>query len=199
VQDDTLRAVLETVFRSSAYDWAPDRDPLAWLRHAWGAFLLWLREAHAGNPLGFRLVAAAALLVVLVLVGRAVWIFLKHVRPSTSGTLGPALAPTPVRDAPWWRKEARHLATAGQYRAAIKADFQALLLTLEGRDVLRVHASATPAEYARTARLSPAAREQLEETVRRLYGYLFARWPCGPEEYAAWQDATDPDRYAPTH
>lgn len=199
MQDDTLRTVLETVFRSGAYDWAPDPDPLAWLRRGWATFLAWLREAQEGNPLGFRLLAAAALLVVVVLVGRAVWDFLRNVRPSTDGPLGPALAPTPFRDAPWWRQEAQHLATAGQYRAAIKADFQALLLTLEDRDVLRVQASATPAEYARMARLSPAARQHFEETVQRLYGYLFARWPCGPEEYAAWQHATDPDRYAPTH
>jgi len=104
-----------------------------------------------------------------------------------------------VRDAAWYRQASHRLAAAGRFREAMAADFQALLLSLEERAVLRVQASTTPAEYARQVRLSPEARADFASMVNRLYGYLFARWPCGPEEYAAWQATVDPDRYAPAH
>lgn len=198
-QGDSLRAVLDSVFRSSAYEWVPDRDPLAWLRHGWQAFLALLRAAQEASPLGVRLLAYGVVLVLLLIVGHALWVFAKSIRPTATGAADPAAPPAPIRDADWFRREAHRHAASGRYRAAIEADFRALVLTLEQRALLTVTPSATPAEYARSVQLTPAGREQFEETVRRLYGFLFARWPCGPEEYAAWQAATDPDRYAPAH
>jgi hypothetical protein len=198
-QGDSLRAVLDSVFRSGAYNWVPDRDPLAWPRRAWQGFLALLRAAQEASPLGVRLLAYGVVFVLLLILGHALWVFAKSIRPTAIGPAGSSTPLPPIRDAGWFRQEAQRHASGGRYRAAIEADFRALVLTLEQRAVLTVTPSATPAEYARSAQFTPAAREQFEETVRRLYGYLFARWPCGPEEYAAWQAATNPDRYAPAH
>lgn len=196
-QADSLRAILDTVFQSSVYDWVPDRDPWAWLRRAWAALLLWLGELQQANPVGFRVLAYVAILVLLLVVGQAVRVFIRTIRTEPRGPDDPALPDAPRRDAEWFRREARQHAAAGRYPEAVEADFRALLLTLESRAVLRIQPSMTPAEYARNVRLPPAARDDFEESVRRLYGYLFARWPCGPDEYAAWKHVSDPDRYAP--
>ncbi|HET9065226.1 MAG TPA: DUF4129 domain-containing protein [Gemmatimonadales bacterium] len=198
-QADSLRRVLDRVFESRAYDWVPDRDPWAWLRRAWSAFVLWLHDLEQANPLGFRLLAYGAVLVLLLIVGHAIWILVRTVRagPHASNTV--TGTDERARDAAWYRQAAHDLAGAGRFREAMEADFQALLLALEERAVLRVQASTTPAEYARQVRLSPDASAAFTATVNRLYGYLFARWPCGPDEYATWQPTTDPDRYAPAH
>jgi len=70
------------------------------------------------------------------------------------------------------------------------------MLDLETVRRLQYHPSKTPGDYLREAVLSPHARADLEQLVRVLYGYLFAREPCGPAEYAAWRDRTATERYA---
>ncbi len=198
-QADSLRLVLDRVFQSRAYDWVPDADPWAWLRRAWGAFILWLRDFQQASPLGFRLLLYGTVLALLLIVGHALWVFIKTVRTGSITQDGPPLPEDIARDAEWFRQEASRLAATGQFRAAMEADFQTLLLSLQARTALTIQPSTTPAEYARKVRLSPESRDEFERTVRSLYGYLFARWPCGPVEYAAWQTAVDPDRYAPAH
>jgi hypothetical protein len=73
----------------------------------------------------------------------------------------------------------------------------ALVLALDARRLLKFHPANTPAEYGREAELPGSAREEFSELVRRLYGYAFARRPCGPAEYAEWRALSAPERYAP--
>lgn len=195
-QADSLRLVLDRVFASRAYDWAPDADPWAWLRRAWSALVLWLHDLQQASPLAFHLLTYGAIFVLLLIVGHALWVFVRTVRTDSAVPTQVAPLEGGPHDAEWYRQEAARLAAGGEFRAAMAADFQALLLALEARAILNLAPSSTPAEYARQVRLPPAARLDFEQTVRALYGYLFARWPCGPEEYAAWQSAVDPDRYA---
>lgn len=198
-QADSLQRVLDRVFESRAYDWAPDADPWAWLRRVWSAFVLWLQDLQQASPLGFRILLYGTVVALLLILGHAVWVFMRTVRAGHSAEGGPVVPEEVSHDADWFRREAGRLAAAGRFRAAMEADFQALLLSLEARTVLTIQPSTTPAEYVRKVKLSPLARDDFERTVHRLYGYLFARWPCGPAEYAAWQTAVDPDRYAPAH
>ncbi len=196
---DSLRAVFDTVFQARAYEWTPDRDPLAWARRGWAALMLWLRELEQANPTGFKLLVYVAVFALLLIIAHALWVFLRTIRADPAPPTGALTAVAPRHDARWFRQAAHRHAAAGRYREAIDADFQALVLALEERDVLRVHASATPAEHARNLKLPEAARADFAEAVRCLYGYLFARWPCGAAEYASWQVFVDPDRYAPAH
>jgi hypothetical protein len=74
----------------------------------------------------------------------------------------------------------------------MQADFLALVLALEAADLLRFHPAKTPAEYSRESRLAPSARVEFRELVRTLYGYAFARWPCGPGDFASWRTRAEP-------
>jgi len=73
-----------------------------------------------------------------------------------------------------------------------------LVLALDAFRLLKFHPGKTPAEYGMEARLAGEAREEFRELVRKLYGYAFARRPCGPADFAAWRAQAAPERYAPT-
>lgn len=198
-QVDSLRTILDSVFQAPAYNWVPDRDPFALLRRGWAFFINWLHELAQASPLSFRLLIYGTILAVVLILGRTLWVMFRtvHAPPGSQGTPGPAEAP--IRDVAWYRAaSARHVA-AGRYAEAMEADFWQLLIALEQRSILTIQPSTTPAEYARSVRLDPTRAAAFQEMVRRLYGYLFARWPCGADEYAAWQMTVDPDRYAPAH
>jgi hypothetical protein len=45
-------------------------------------------------------------------------------------------------------------------------------------------------------KLAPPGREAFRELVRALYGYAFARWPCGAAEFDRWRQWAAPERYA---
>ena len=56
---------------------------------------------------------------------------------------------------------------------------------------------AHPGRYALDTERMRALLTEFRELVRRLYGYAFARRPCGPAEFAAWRALAAPERYAP--
>ena len=74
--------------------------------------------------------------------------------------------------------------------------FRALVLDLDRRGLLRFHPSKTPGEYTRDPGLPPAERERLRALVQALYGYAFARRPCGPVEYQSWRGLAGEGRHA---
>ena len=192
---DSLRAILDSVFAAPAYRWVQRPDPLAALKHFRDAIWRWIADLHDLHPLGFRIVLFVLVGVMLAVVVHAAWTFGTGVRAAgrSPGMAGRGSAP---RDQGWYHREADRLATAGRFAEAVQADFLALVLALDARDVVHFHPSKTPGEYARESGLTPGAREEFRDLVRRLYRYAFARSPCGPAEFADWRERAAPERYA---
>ena len=177
---DSLRAVLDRVFAAPDYHWVERRHPLAFVARWLEGLQRWLSALRDAHPLGFRLLLAGLVVVLVASLVHAGWMLSQAIR----------------KDRAWYRAEADRLAASGQYSEAMQAEFLALVLALESRALLRFAPSKTPAEYARDARLGPQARREFLALVTALYGYAFARWPCGPEEFARWREQAAPERYA---
>lgn len=195
---DSLRPVLDSVFAAPAYHWVRRGEPLTWLRHALQAIGDWLDRMQLTQPIVYRIVIYLLLAGMLALVVHATWRFFSEVR-SADTTTGDRDQRIVRRDEAWYRTEADRLARAGRFAEAIQADFLALVLVLDDRKQVRFHPSKTPAEYARDTTLTPLAREDFRDLVRRLYAYAFARVPCGAAEFSDWRQRAAPDRYAPAN
>lgn len=197
-QPDSLRAALDSVFAKPEYQWVRREDPFAAIKRMWSAAKQWFFDLQEAHPQAFDIALYVLAALMLAVVAHAAWSFFHTVqaaerRPATSGR---GARP---RDQQWYRAEADRLASASRYAEAIQADFLALVLALDARKVLRFHPSKTPAEYTRDAGMSPDARDDFGELVRRLYRYAFARSPCGPDEFADWRARAAAERYAPAN
>lgn len=195
---DSLRAILDSVFAAPDYRWTEQPSPLGFLtRWLQGLqrWLLALREAHPG---AFRLVLALLLVALIAILVHAGWILFHTVRGG-SGARPSGAVSAPRRDAAWYRQEADRLAGLGRFAEAMQIDFLGLVRALDRLELLRFHPAKTPAEYSREAKLDPAAQQEFRELVRTLYGYAFAGWSSGPDDFALWRRHSDPDRYAPAH
>ena len=195
---DSLRALLDSVFASPDYRWTEQPSPLGFLTRWLDGLQRWLLALREAHPTAFRLLLALLLVVLVAILVHAGWILFHTVRGAGRASL-PAPAVGPRRDAVWYREEADRLAAQGRYAEAMQTDFLGLVRALDRFELLRFHPGKTPAEYGREARLAPAALQEFRELVRTLYGYAFARWPCGPEDFARWRLLSKPDRYAAAH
>ena len=185
---DSLRAVLDSVFAAPEYQWRSAPRPLGFLQRLWTMLGLWLNRFHDSNPLLFQYFFWGLVLLLVLILTHAGWVFLRTVRGASAREGAVAGGPgVEARDARWYRREANRLATEGRYAEALHALFRALVLDLDARGLVRFHPSKTPNEYTYEPRLELADRERLRELVRGLYAYAFARQPCGPEEYRAWR------------
>lgn len=195
---DSLRAVLDSVFAGPAYVWDRPDDPLAVVRAWWGRVMEWFASLVELHPGAMRVMLYAAILALLTIVLHAIWVWVHTMRAAASRPPGDGAttAGSLRHDARWHRDEAERLAADGHFAEASHHRFLALVLDLETVQRLHYHPSKTPADYLREVSLPPGARSDLERLVRVLYGYLFARQPCGPAEYSAWRDLTVADRYA---
>ncbi len=196
---DTLRAVLDSVFARPAYRWTEQQDAFAILRRWVAELQEWFRALRESNPLSYRLVLYAMLVAVILIVLHALWVLYHTVAISPPGGDAAARPETAARTVAWFQHESARLVAEGKYADAVQADFLALVLALDARKLLRFHPSKTPAEYANESELPPEARAEFRALVHGVYGYAFARWPCGPAEYARWRARAAPERYAPAH
>jgi len=197
-QGDTLRHVLDSVFRAPAYRWVPRPSPFAPLKRELLGFAIWLDNMRTAHPTTYQVVLLALVTVLVVIVVHIGWLFMQTIRRPMP-TAAPAPATGTRHDEHWYRREADRLASAGRYAEAMQAEFLALVLALDARHVLRFDPSRTPAEYAHDGGLPPGSAAAFRDLVAKLYGYAFARWPCGREELAAWRAQAAPDRYATAH
>jgi hypothetical protein len=199
VPSDSLRSVLDTVFAGRAYQWVEPPRPFAFLDRWWAQLQDWLTAFHDTNPQLFQAFFWALILILVLVFVHASYVLFSTIR--AAGTSADVSVGSGVewRDAAWHRREARRLAEQGRFAEAMPLDFQALVLELDARSVLRFQASKTPSEYAGEARLDDADRRMLREVVTVLYGVLFARRPLAPVEYDAWREQTDGNRYAAAH
>ena len=198
ISQDSLRLVLDSVFASPAYRWVERPDPFAAIRRWLGEFEHWLGTLRETHPIGFRLFVAGLVVVLIATLVHALWVLVRTVRPTGEGTLLPQDA-SRRRDRAWYLGEADRLASESRFVEAMQADFLALVLALDSAEVVRFHPAKTPREYAMEARLPAEARAGLGELVRALYGYAFARWPCGPQEFAAWRSQVAVEHLATPH
>jgi hypothetical protein len=197
-QTDRLRAALDTVFASRTYRWAREPAPTRLAREWWERLGDWLRGLRADNPLVFRLLVLGILLGLVLILAHAAWLVWRTVRGARSlDEAGPGVPPTEPRDADWYARAADRAAADGRLAEALQLAFVALALGLERDGLLQYHASKTPAECARDARLAPADRERLRGLVRSLYLHVFGGRPVEPEDYRRWRAAGAEPWHAP--
>jgi len=200
VPDDSLRAVLDSVFADPTYRWIHRPNPLAFLARWWGALQRWLGGLQEHQPALYWMIFGLLLAVLVAIVVHAIYVMSRTLRAAGAPAQARADVAAPeIHGAAWYRREALRLARAGQYPAAMQADFLGLVLELDQRRVLRFHPSKTPNEYTYEATLSEPSRAALRDLVRALYGYAFARRSCGPAEFDAWRERATAERYAPAH
>jgi hypothetical protein len=198
LQAERLRAALDTVFAGRAYRWAREPAPTRLAREWWERLGDWLRGLRADNPLVFRLLILALLLALVLILVHAAWLVWRTVRAARGLEAGdePA-APGEPRDAEWYGRAADRAAAEGRLVEALQLAFVALALGLERQGLLQYHASKTPAECARDARLAPSDRERLRGLVRTLYLHVFGGQAVGLDDYRLWRAAGAEPWHAP--
>jgi Domain of unknown function (DUF4129) len=193
-----LRAALDSVFATQPYQWAEEPAPLRLLRDWWHRLGDWLLGLRADNPTAFRLLVLALLLALLLVFAHAAYVIWRTARAATQAGELERRKPREARDAGWYSQAADRAAADGRLVEALQLAFVALVLTLHGERVVEYHASKTPAEYAREARLAGADRERLRALVRALYAHVFGGRQLGLEDYHRWREAGAPPWHAAT-
>jgi hypothetical protein len=197
---DSLRAVLDSVFAAPEYRWVERPNPLAFLTRWWRWLADWLARVQDRHPEVFWVLFWGLVAVLALVLVHAGWVMFQTIRAAATPPSADARRTTrEIHDASWYRREALRLAAEGLYPEAMQADFLALVLELDARRIVRFHPSKTPNEYTGEAGLARESRESLRALVRALYGYAFARVPCGPDEFAEWRRRTAPEQYAAAH
>lgn len=197
---DSLRATLDSVFASPVYRWETREDPLGLVRRAW----LWIGDTLTSlrdrNPGAVRLLTWVLVAILIALLMHAAWVAIQTVRGASrrlqSDPVGPTSTP---RDARWYADESMRLADAGNFAAAMQADFLRLMLELDAARVTTYHPSKTPSEYARDAVLTDDGRRALRLLISDMYAYAFARIPLDRALYDRWRVSAVADRYARAH
>jgi hypothetical protein len=195
---DSLRQVLDSVFAQPMYQWARP-SPFAILGKWWRALLAWLAGLESTRPGLYWFLFYLMLALLLAILLHAAIVFARTVRASHRlSEAGPAPAAR-TRGSGWYRAEALRLAAAGRYPEAMQHDFLGLVLELDQQRLLKYHPSKTPGEYTREVQLTEAGRGAFRDLVGSLYRFAFARVPCAPGDFAAWQRDARPERYAAAH
>lgn len=197
---DSLRAALDSVFHSPAYEWREESGTSATVIRWWQALIDWIGGLREASPLMFRILVVLLVVVLLLVLGHALWILLRTVRGAAAVADDTAVsAAAERRGAAWYLRAADSSAAAGRFAEALQLAFVGLALTLDARGMLRYHPGKTPAECAREARVGPADGERLRELVRTLYSCAFGGADCGAEEYRAWRARAGEEWHAPAH
>ncbi len=185
--DDSLRAVLDTVFAGPAYRWIERPDPLRLLREWWGRLSEWLVALREGSPLWYRALVAILILVLLGILAHAAWVFWRTVAGATRPEDGVRAADAPARRDPrTLRDEADRAMRDGRYGDALRAGFLGLSIELDAGGMVTYTPGKTPAEYAREARLPPPDRGRLGALVGALYRHVYGAVPCSADDCARW-------------
>ena len=200
VSPDSLRAALDSVFRSPQYDWRPDDATVAAVVRWWRSLIAWIGGLRDASPFLYRALIVLLVVALAAVLAHALWVLVRTIRGAaeTADGNGPVVAGT-SRDAAWYLGSADALAAEGRYAEALQRAFIGLALGLDARGLVQYRPSRTPAEVAREARLADADRERLRALVRTLYACAFGGAPCGPAEYRAWRAQAGGDWHAAGH
>jgi len=185
--DDSLRAVLDTVFAAPAYAWDDETHPLATVQTWWQRLGEWLAATRTAHPELFKALIVGLCLVLAAILAHAGWVLLRTLRAASRLENDAPATPSAGfrRDAGWYFRAADEAAAAGRYREALSLAFEALILRLDGLGALRWGPGKTARDYAREARLSAGDRERLGGLVGALYRCVYGGAACGPDEYRA--------------
>ena len=195
-----LRAALDSVFASSAYRWASTPAPIRRMHEWWERLGQWLEGLRAGNPAVFRLLVAALLVALVLVLAHGAWVVWQTVRSGAEPDDSRSRPATrEIRDAAWYFREADRAAVTVRTAEALQLAFVGLALTLDRQGLLRYDASKTPAECAREAHLAGADRERLRGLVRALYSCAFGGHPCDADDYRRWREDVGRPWHAPAH
>ena len=134
----------------------------------------------------------------MLILAHAAWLVWRTVRGAQAAeAAAPPSTTTERRDADWYGRAADRAAAEGRIAEALQLAFVALALGLDRQGLLQYHASKTPAECARDARLVPADRERLRGLVRTLYLHAFGGRPAALDDYRHWRAAGAEPWHAP--
>ena len=196
----TLRSALDSVFAGPAYRWADTPPVLRLMREWWDRLVSWLETVRVGNPAAFRLFVFALLVALVLVLAHGAWVVWRTVRGAAAPDDETAAGGARERRGPaWYFREADRAAAAGRMADALQLAFVGLALTLEGQGLLRYHASQTPAEVARAARLAAQDRDRLRGLVQHLYAHVFGGRPCAPDDYRRWREISAGPWHAAAH
>jgi hypothetical protein len=199
-EGDSLRAVLDSVFSGQAYRWVEHPSPFAFFLRWWYRIREWLAGLEKTQPALYWLIIWLLTAVLVVIVVHALWVMARTLKAAGAPPAAESAHSTPtLRGAAWYRREAQRLAREGRYPEAMQADFLGLVLELDQRGLVKFHPSKTPNEYSYEVRAPEPERLAFRDLVRALYGYAFARAPCGAEDFASWRERSGVERYAAAH
>jgi len=186
---DSLRAVLDSVFRSPAYNWSDaPRGPML-IREWWLRLQHWLEALQQGHPTLFIALIVGLVVILAGVVVHGMVVMALTVRGASARELAGAPSAPARRGSSWYFMEADSLAAAGRYADAMQMAFTGVALELDARGALRFDPSKTPGEYAREARLPAAERDTLRARVKVLYAVVFGGAAFGADDYRRWRAA----------
>jgi hypothetical protein len=166
------------VFAAPEYRW---NEPRGW----WEVISGWFRGILSGldglrdtHPLAYALIIVALIAVLLAVLTHLAYVMWKVLGPKPAAPELARHAAIPRRDAGYYRREAERLAAHGAFADALACRFRALVLMLDGRQLLRFHPARTPAEYLGDVTADARARETLADLVSTLYRHLFGGVAC---------------------
>ena len=189
IPSDSLRAALDAVFRSPAYNWSAEpRGPML-IREWWLRLQQWLEALQRGHPTLFVALIIALVVILAGVVVHGMVVMILTVRGAAARDAGRAASPPARRGADWYFREADALAEQGRYAEAMQAAFTGRALQLDTRGLVRFDPSKTPAEYVREARLAPPDRDALRSLVSVLYAVVFGGAAFGADDYRRWRAA----------
>ncbi len=196
------------------------RPPFVSPPNPWTSFLDWLDGLIANSPLGPILDAIGRFLsglfaggsgrtanwVILIVAGAIVagaLVFAGNriLRPFVPQAAGPdddldAAGLTRI-DAAGARARAAALATAGQYREAVRYRYLATLLTLDEAGRLRIDEATGNRDILRQARATPRLAEALTPVVRLFDLFLFGHVPVTRDDYEQYRQLNERALHTP--
>jgi len=197
---ELYRAVLDSVFATKVYQWAPQSALTRLLSDWWEWLIQWVDGLKAHNPVLFRIFLVSVLLAWVGIFVHAAWLVWLTLRGAARADRSVPLAVEGERHgAEWYSRAADRAAADGRLAEALQLAFVALALTLEGQGLLQYHPSKTPAECAREARLAGTDRERLRDLVGSLYSYAFGGRLLAPDDYHRWRESGAGPWHAPAH
>jgi hypothetical protein len=197
---ELYRAVLDSVFATEPYQWAPQSAVLRLVSESWSWLVRYLDGLKTNNPLLFRIFLVTVLLAWVAIFVHAAWLVWLTVRGAARADRSVELPVAGERhDADWYSRAADRAAAEGRLAEALQLAFVALALTLEGQGLLQYHPSKTPAECAREARLAGSDGERLRDLVRSLYSYAFGGRSIALDDYRSWRENGAGPWHAPAH
>lgn len=161
-------------FREPAKPWlARIRD---WFFEQLGRLLTRILEGAPGSLVGWVVLAA----VVAGLVGLVVW-FVRGVQRDPERAAAVALRPR--RSAIDWRAEAEAREAAGDWRAALRCRYRALVADLAARGIVDEVPGRTAGEYRlEVAANAPGAARPFAGATELFELAWYGNWPTGPDE-----------------